>query len=181
MAIDSTGETARQQTRIALVREHVGLLSLLASLEAYHDWIDIARTRPIAPQGTVMPRTSQRAHESEVQEWKSRMIKVTNKAVDALDGVLKARWITLDQGPGDVAHELRMLRDVFLPEVVISLQHVLYESRHVIPGNLQRSIDLAQDVADEEHGIYKVMQRVGRLQDFLDGVRISGLTALAVF
>jgi len=166
-----------------LVKEHLGLLSILNALETYHEWIDVLRTRPIASSHTVMPRTSQRAHEADLSAWKAKMAKVTDKAVAALEGVLKARWITTEidelQGPGDVSQELNMLKDVYLPEIVFSLQHVLYDSRDVISANLQRSIDLAQDVADEENGIYRVMQRVGRLQDLLCKIRVASLALIS--
>jgi hypothetical protein len=76
------------------------------------------------------------------------------------------------------AHELRKLRQIYLSEIALNLHEVYFQSRNVIPANLEKSVEMANLIAaerGEETPLHKELQDSGRLQELLAQIRLSSL------
>ena len=66
--------------------------------------------------------------------------------------------------------DLQFIRELFIPEVVIALHKVLYDTHDVIPGNLEKSIKVL-DVLDSEtaeSSLYRDIMRSGKVPQLLE-------------
>lgn len=73
--------------------------------------------------------------------------------------------------------ELKRLRQIYISELVMNLHRMFFESRVVIPGYLEKSVDVSNLVASEAAGapLYKELQDSERLNEFLDHIRLSSI------
>lgn len=81
------------------------------------------------------------------------------------------------------AHELRKLRQIYLSEIALNLHEVYFQSRDVIPANLEKSVEMANLIAaerDEETPLHKELADNGRLQELLAKIRLSSLELISL-
>lgn len=78
--------------------------------------------------------------------------------------------------------ELRRIRQIFIPDLVMRLHSLLMAHRQTFPHLLQQALDLTKIVASEEYQVYpEFFDREGepyRLVAYLDRVREASLAAL---
>ncbi|KAG8876137.1 Nucleoporin nup84 [Tulasnella sp. 331] len=78
-------------------------------------------------------------------------------------------------GSADDTHlmELDRIRKIYVPEVVIQLNTMLYAHCDFLPWNLNRAMDLVPIVADGRYNVYSTFSSSegNRLKDYLKGVR----------
>ncbi|KAI0338793.1 hypothetical protein BDW22DRAFT_1362509 [Trametopsis cervina] len=78
------------------------------------------------------------------------------------------------------ARDLGRIRQIFVPELVMRLHGMLYESRTRIPENLKQALSLANTVADSRYRLYDDFADTPgrRLSDYLQAVRMAVLGGL---
>ncbi|TFK22529.1 nuclear pore complex protein [Coprinopsis marcescibilis] len=71
------------------------------------------------------------------------------------------------------SNELVRIRQIYIPELIIRLHFLLFESRQWIPENLKRALQLANIVADSRYKLYQdfVNEDGRRLGEYLGAVR----------
>ncbi|KAJ1733234.1 Nucleoporin nup84 [Coemansia biformis] len=171
--------------------EYMHLLSLCDALAYYSTWAETLCKQPVeAPsQGARL--------QGQWLEWREGLSLATDRAVLMFrDRLLEVDWLSpqsllLESEPDEAdvatrqrASELSRLRAIYIPEAVFRLHSILFDARRALPQNLQRSLDLAQLVADESLGIYTQLAKAtaahpqGRLPRFLDLMRQSAFEIL---
>ncbi|CAG8808173.1 42779_t:CDS:10, partial [Gigaspora margarita] len=115
----------------------------------YEDWVKIWQEKPQSPKS--FPR------DINISEWTLR-IKETTDALDQLSDKFLTAYITNPEFDEDKIiteeeerrmQELQRVSDIYIPEVILRLHHVYFKTRAIIPGNLDKSLQLADLVADE--------------------------------
>ncbi|KAJ1950816.1 Nucleoporin nup84 [Linderina pennispora] len=186
---DTSSETA------SCFLEYIHILAMCDSLAFYSGWAELMCQQPMVPKD----RSRAAAHvQAQWIEWRDEVVPKTAEAARMFqDKILGVGWLTEPSLQVDVsatgrqdvqqqmrAAELALLRALYVPEVVFRLHAVLYDSRVAVPENLERSLELAQVVAEEGEGIYREMARAsaaypkGRLAAFMGLMRKSAFEML---
>ncbi|KAG9019387.1 Nucleoporin nup84 [Tulasnella sp. 427] len=117
--------------------------------------------------------------------WKDEYLRAIDDAWNQGLDLLTHSWLENDalsplQEPE--LEELRRVRSIHLPDIVIRLNYILLSSREHSQGNLDRAMELVAIVAEERYFIYPTFIAFGgnRLGEYLDGVRQVGLALLEV-
>ncbi|CAG8451416.1 5139_t:CDS:10 [Dentiscutata heterogama] len=141
----------------------------------YEDWVKIWQEKPQSPKS--FPR------DISISEWTLR-IKETTDALDQLSDKFLTAYITNPEFDEDKIiteeeerriQELQRVSDIYIPEVILRLHHVYFKTRGIIPGNLDKSLQLADLVADESRHLYMHFRRSKKLPVLLTMLRDSYL------
>ncbi|KAJ2780177.1 Nucleoporin nup84 [Coemansia interrupta] len=179
------------------VYEYIHLLSLCDAYAQYTSWAEMLYKRPVD--------TGKTGARLQMQwlEWKNQITALTERSVTMFrDKLLEVDWLSTqslcinagnarsgswyDEDMSKRLGELACLREIYVPETAFRLHSILFETRDAVPQNLKRSLDLAQLVADESLGIYKLMAKQspsapqGRLASFMDLMQQSAFEILRV-
>ncbi|KAI8325119.1 nuclear pore protein 84/107 [Martensiomyces pterosporus] len=178
---------------VSYLHEYIHLLSLCDAYAYYSTWAEVLCKRPMdaGKQGA-------RLH-AQWLEWRESVALTTERAIHMFRAsLLDIDWLSVqslcirvdDVGTADSQQprivELLRLRELYIPETVFRLHSILFDTREPLPHNLQRSLDLAQLVADESLGIYHEMVKAspshprGRLAAFMSLMRQSAFEILRV-
>ncbi|KAJ2481322.1 Nucleoporin nup84 [Coemansia sp. RSA 2131] len=156
-----------------LFQEYMHVLSLCDALAYYATWAETVCRQPTSTLQSF--------------EHKQRVIDASVHVEQLLRRVLDVDWLGAHVQDGSArTSELQKLRMLYVPEIVFRLHGVLYETRHAVPQNLARSLDLAQMVASDGLGIYRELARPspvhpnGRLIAFMALMRKSAFELLRV-
>jgi nuclear pore complex protein Nup107 len=152
----------------------------LFTVFAAHDEIDNVLAR--APKPTAVK------HDQHV--WRKALLGAVDKAHAETCALLTSGWlrfgVSLASSRGtNRRKELRRIRQIFVPDLVLRLHHRLVDNRIHLPDArlLQRALDLTKLVAAEEYHVYEEFlgrdDRPYRLVAYLDQVREASLAALA--
>ncbi|KAF8900838.1 nuclear pore protein 84/107 [Gymnopilus junonius] len=126
------------------------------------------------------------------QVWLAEYRNLIDQAHDKILRLLTTEWLTADDfelsdpkthsqiAMEQRANELGRIRQIFVPELVLRLHHLLYSSRRLIPENLKRALELANVVADARYNIYNdFTNKSGRtLPEYLLMIRRAVLAGL---
>ncbi|KAH6905125.1 nuclear pore complex protein [Coprinopsis sp. MPI-PUGE-AT-0042] len=114
--------------------------------------------------------------------WVNEYRNLIDKVYEQIQQLLTTEWLvdTEDRGSDRRTRELVRIRQIYIPELIIRLHFILFESRQYIPGNLKRALQLANVVADSRYKLYEdfVNEDGRRLGEYLGAVRrafIGGL------
>ncbi|KAJ1721656.1 Nucleoporin nup84 [Coemansia erecta] len=179
------------------VYEYIHLLSLCDAYAQYSAWAEMLCKRPVD--------TGKTGARLQMQwlEWKNHITGLTERSVTMFqDKLLEVDWLSTqslcigdgkargrsrcDENTTKRLEDLARLREIYVPETAFRLHSILFETRDAAPQNLKRSFDLAQLVADESLGIYKLMAKQspsapqGRLASFVDLMQQSAFEMLRV-
>ncbi|GLB38465.1 putative nuclear pore protein 84 / 107 [Lyophyllum shimeji] len=108
--------------------------------------------------------------------WLTDYRGLIDQAHDQITKLLTSEWLVTDvEKPGGDRRrrELIRIRQMYIPELIIRLHSLLFNSRHHIPENLKRALELANVVADSRYKLYEdfVNEDGRRLGDYLGAVR----------
>lgn len=111
--------------------------------------------------------------------WKSQAIEAVGR-IENLTHELINDWLVdviarheeLDSEPANYAH-LHVLRQIYIPYVILKLHHVLFSSRALSPGFLDEANNLSVLVASKQRHIYDLFIESGRLREFLEAVVLA--------
>ncbi|KAF9002210.1 107-domain-containing protein [Cyathus striatus] len=170
---------------IALEQANVILRYFLASgrVQISQQLLDI-----LPPELASIAEPEERATEylhyrQEDKAWVAEYRELIEQAYEQILKLLTSEWLVTDvESPaGDKRRkELVRIRQIYVPELIIRLHFLLYDSRHVILENLKLALDLTNVVADSRYRLYEdFVNEAGRkLGDYLSAVRqavIGGL------
>lgn len=115
--------------------------------------------------------------------WKDAYLRAIDNAWKLGLDLLTHSWLENDvfkMFSDSRLEELRRVRSIHMPEVVIRLNYILLSSRAHSEGNLDRAMELVPIVSDERYFVYPTFLAYGgnRLEEYLDGVRRVGLALL---
>ncbi|KAJ3039748.1 Nucleoporin nup84 [Rhizophlyctis rosea] len=118
--------------------------------------------------------------------WNVNMMATTKETVSQLEKLLENDWLhfedrgTIDDDDTRRSIELQILRDLYIPQLFLWLHQVLYETRQMIQGfrNAEKSLYLAEQVADPKYEYWKEFRGSGKLEKFLRDVRRSALAVV---
>ncbi|KAJ2263514.1 Nucleoporin nup84 [Coemansia sp. RSA 376] len=178
---------------VSYVHEYIQMLSLCDAYHYYSTWAEVMCKRPADSASQLSSRM-----QAQCLEWKKTAVQTTNHATF----MFRNRLIDLDwlspQALGIAANpssdnsqtsrleDLSRLRGLYIPETVFRLHSILFDSRSILPQNIEQSLNLAQLVADESLGIYHQLAKSnvayprGRLTAFLGLMRRSAFEILRI-
>lgn len=130
--------------------------------------------------------------------WRKRLLAAIEKTIVQTKLLLTADWLRFHVSsataygerstkmlltPGSQRKkELRRIRQIFVPDLVMRLHKRLVDDRHRFPQLLQEALDLTKIVASEEYHVYEEFlgrdNRPYRLYSYLDHVREASMFAL---
>ncbi|TFK71838.1 hypothetical protein BDN72DRAFT_816969 [Pluteus cervinus] len=108
--------------------------------------------------------------------WLSDYRGLIESAREQIVKLLSSEWLVTDvETPGGDRRrrELIRIRQIFIPELILRLHVLLFTSRHRIPENLKKAIDLVNVIADSRYKLYEdfVGQEGRKLSDYLSAVK----------
>lgn len=158
------------------MREFLDVSALFAVLEHHAAWAEAWAHQP-RPTAPVL----------EHAQFRDTIAGLVDGFWAGAVAVLESDWLKLDLAEGGAegrrrADELRRIRELLVPHLVLRTHHTLVQTKDLIPGNLQRALDLAAIVADAKYDLFRefVTERGNALPDYLGQVREATLAALEV-
>ncbi|KAE8229767.1 hypothetical protein CF326_g5257 [Tilletia indica] len=193
------GVEGERQNVSAAKLQHVEQLECLSwgnlfdALDAYQRYADVAAERE-----RHMSSASKRT------EFTNDLRNVINDAESAIKVVLEGDWLRFELDGEEPENytarlvEYKRIRQLFVPELVLSLHHMLIDSRDLLPDTLARALVLPNLVADGSHALWRDFisraddevdedpeasvrpdgQKTNRLPEYLEAVRQAELMAL---
>ncbi|KAG8907689.1 Nucleoporin nup84 [Tulasnella sp. 408] len=115
--------------------------------------------------------------------WKDAYLRAIDNAWNLGLDLLTHSWLeneVFKMWDDSRIEELRRVRSLHVPDIVIRLNYILLNSRAHSEGNLDRAMELVPIVADERYFVYPTFLAYdgNRLEEYLDGVRSVGLALL---
>jgi len=115
--------------------------------------------------------------------WLNEYKALVDEAYEKTVKLFATEWLVSDVSRVDGdrwRRELIRVRQIFIPELVIGLHTILYESRTRLPKNLTRCFELTNVVADSKHKLYEDFAGGDgdRLREYLGNVRQAVLGGL---
>ncbi|CAG8551721.1 205_t:CDS:10 [Paraglomus brasilianum] len=158
--------------------EFAGYSSLLEFFEAYDKWYDTWTRRP----------TTGQSYQQEAGEWKLTIEHETAEVEKYFRRIMYSVWgqknpqktltDVIDSMETGKENELNDVRYIYIPELVIRMHNVLYETRQITGGNLAKSLNLANVVADAELKFYEHFQASKKMTLLLTLIRDSSLALI---
>ncbi|KAI8907441.1 nuclear pore protein 84/107 [Powellomyces hirtus] len=160
--------------------EHLQINAFLDAMKLQSEWLGIWYRRPNSNTGNLDGSTS-----LEYREWVHWLTVVSKTAAEAFEALLDGNWmmhLVLQGDPADgedqVAAEVELLREIYVPQMVIFLHQIYRETKDLIPGNREKAIALADRVQHEDY-LHDNLEKSDKLDAFLEIVRQSALSLTA--
>ncbi|EJD49593.1 hypothetical protein AURDEDRAFT_161152 [Auricularia subglabra TFB-10046 SS5] len=166
--------------------EHMHYRWFLETWKMFEEVNQFAAEEPLG-ESTVKEREVRGAW---IREYSNRIDLLRERTVK----LLEERWLLplKEYEPGKYPcarsnkrrEELNMVRQIYIPELVIRLHAVLMNSRHLIPRNIRAALELANVVADSRHGLadefFGSATDRNKLPDYLAAVRAAAIEGMAL-
>ncbi|EIN06492.1 nuclear pore protein 84/107 [Punctularia strigosozonata HHB-11173 SS5] len=115
--------------------------------------------------------------------WMSDYKAIVEQAREQFLKLLTTEWLVsnvLDTQGDRRRRDLIRIRQIYVPDLILRLHAILFNSRHEIPTNLKHALQLAITVADSRYKLYEdfTSQPGRRLGDYLQAVRQAVLGGL---
>ncbi|KAG2002400.1 nuclear pore complex protein [Coprinopsis cinerea AmutBmut pab1-1] len=115
--------------------------------------------------------------------WVNEYRNLIDTVYDQIVQLLTTEWLVVETehyGADRRTRELIRIRQIYIPELIIRLHFLLFESRHYFPDNLKRALQLANIVADSRYKLHEdfVNEDGRRLGEYLGAVRRAFIGAL---
>ncbi|TPX33281.1 hypothetical protein SeMB42_g07502 [Synchytrium endobioticum] len=155
-----------------LTEEYFQYFSLLEVYGLYGEWISETSRLPATGGNSGIMDPGLAAH----------VRKVTKELENKIMAFLNEEWILVGEVTdgsvnGDFDKDSRLLRELYIPEVVLILHRILFDTRDIEAGNLDKSLRIAEIVA-RPNGPWKEMRRANKLDAFMQLLRQSAMNAL---
>ncbi|KAI9193582.1 nuclear pore protein 84/107 [Polychytrium aggregatum] len=177
---DSPEIKARIRSIECLTSELNFYFEFLEAVKAYTKWSILLMKRPRQSKTIDGLNRVSAGDQANLAQWQIQMMNESKGAIDALERVVRSNWLQVlleDDTAGDEQKaEYQLLRCVYLPELVIWLQQIYYETRDLIPGNLERSISIVQEVTSQP--MESEFQESKKLPVLLSKVRKAAIESL---
>ncbi|KAG2189056.1 hypothetical protein INT44_004198 [Umbelopsis vinacea] len=131
------------------------------------------------------------------QEWASQFEQLSFTLISKLQHLLRSRWCLngtclcakllcmsvpnhlspYSDNPGQMIPNA-VLRQMYVPELVLNLHQVLFETQGLLPGNLEKSLEISDMVANDDFGINSDFVRAHRMGELVHRIRQSSIKML---
>ncbi|XP_076048600.1 nuclear pore complex protein Nup107 [Oratosquilla oratoria] len=181
-----TGSSELPHTKDNVIREYFCIRAYLFAQDSFTDWFDhFHQKKPHMPKRTLKTNSfseqialehAEQQYASDMERWKNSLELLVKTACDRLYNVLlfpEGGWLVdttavekddvaeAENADTDRAHQMSVLRSIYIPQVASLLQNVLHSSEH-----FKECIQLSDIVASEQHQLYKCFS-TNELQRFL--------------
>ncbi|ELU05475.1 hypothetical protein CAPTEDRAFT_176040 [Capitella teleta] len=186
--LQQTGNTELSNEDGNAVKEYLCIKAYLDAHDAFNEWFAHYHGRkPTLPEppsaANYMERVAHehrvKEHKVEVAQWQSSLDQLTKRAEESLYNVLlfvTGGWMVdqndVSQEEGGRLHQMRLLRQLCLPQICFLLHTVLHSTKQH-----HACLQLADLVASENHLLYRSFGRE-ELQKLLSKIRESCLELL---
>ena len=152
-------------------REFLDYQGLFGTLEKHTRWLETWSRKPL-----------ESATKLEITAYNDTISALVDELHEATIDLLTSDWLSSDDesAPPRKQTEIKNVRRIYVPELVLRLHTTLAETVDTQPTSLPRALHLAQVVADEKHRVYVefITDERNRLGDYLRLVRDVSLKAL---
>ncbi|KAK9766655.1 Nucleoporin nup84 [Basidiobolus ranarum] len=162
---------------VSNVQEHLHYRSFCECIKLFDLWSETYYERPDKRDGVQAMQ--------KFNDWKNKMKSIAMKNEEVLQRLLESDWLSssyardLPSIEQERRHyELDKLREIYIPEIVFRLHTVLYETRDLIPENLEKSLDIVNIVADDKNALYREFVKSKKMPQLLELLRQSSLEIL---
>ncbi|GAB5591599.1 Nucleoporin nup84 [Umbelopsis nana] len=131
--------------------------ALIESWSLFNAWSSLHSKRPTTDDTL----DSLRAY----QGWVSQFEQLSVSLISKLQHLLRSRWCFSDNPEQIIPNS--ELRQMYIPELVLNLHQVLFETHDLLPGNLQKSLEISDMVASDEFGIHVEFVRAHRMGELV--------------
>lgn len=126
------------------------------------------------------------ASKADQNAWSKRLLGAIEKTLVETKLLLTADWLRFHVPSSAYGSqrrkELRRIRQIFIPDLVMRLHTLLFENRKRFPQLLQEALDLTKVVAAEDYHVYEEFlgrdNVATRLIAYLNSVRAASMAAL---
>ncbi|KAJ1303944.1 hypothetical protein OPQ81_008355 [Rhizoctonia solani] len=121
---------------------------------------------------------------AEQKAWEQQYKALLDDYYDMAVDLLRVYWLGLEYSDSNERKrekvEQMRIRQIYVPEIVLSLHKELYNSRDIFPANLRKALQLPNIVADSRYSIFRdfVSPDGNRMPEYLAGVRDAGIAVL---
>ncbi|KZV90878.1 hypothetical protein EXIGLDRAFT_676668 [Exidia glandulosa HHB12029] len=170
-------DIANQSTVEASGVEHRHYQWLLEIWRMFDELVHFAAEEPYG-ESSVKEREARGAW---MREFAARIDTLHERTLSLLEN----RWLMPlndDEPVNKRREELNVVRQIYVPELVIRLHAALMESRRIVPRNVRLALELANVVADARHHIAEEFYagERNRLPDYLSAVRVAAIEGMAL-
>ncbi|KAI9346970.1 nuclear pore protein 84/107 [Obelidium mucronatum] len=150
--------------------EFMSYTSLVKCFEGLVQWTEFLGRRPMRSSGE-----SDGIANYQFRDWSETMKTGTDRTEKVLRDCLEdIKQLPLNDGGFSGVEgkermlELQMIRDIYATEVILRLQHILFETQEYMPGNIAKSLSLLSEfVEDGTETFHKEFVRSGKVVFFM--------------
>jgi len=170
------------------MNENIAYTGLIDSYNSYMSWKNTIEHKPNEPNENTSELSKRKS--SKETEWEAQVIKKTNEAdnllntailllinlikfednqteSDAMEGV--------DYNDQNDLYKRQTIQNIYIPKIFLWLHNLYFETKDIIPENLNKSFDLVCDVASQFCDQFEISNT---LETFLDAIRKSAIYLL---
>ncbi|KAJ3016478.1 hypothetical protein HKX48_004018 [Thoreauomyces humboldtii] len=157
--------------------EHMQYMAFLDAMKIQADWLSLWYRRP-GSIGVGMDGSTS----VEYREWVLDLKAITKNATEAFESLLDGTWLLpeIDEDADameaddneDILCEKQLLRDIYVPQMVLFLHQIYRETQDIIIGNADKATTLAERAQSEEH-LVDHFTKADRMDEFLAMVNQS--------
>ncbi|KAI9341806.1 nuclear pore protein 84/107 [Zopfochytrium polystomum] len=155
------------KSRAVQVWEFFAYKALILALEGYGKFCVVLSQRPLSGRETF-----------QFKDWLEALKVAKDSAVEYVEQLLLPKnWLTRNTRPNMSAQEIeqardfQFLREVYLPEAVMMLHRIYYDTREYIPGHLEKSAQLIDMISQSEDKLYSDLMRSGKAAQVLTAIQ----------
>ncbi|RIA95901.1 nuclear pore protein [Glomus cerebriforme] len=154
--------------------EHQNYYTMIEYYNKYEIWWKVWMSKPKKPNS------------KDMDDWNRRIKEVTNSLDTLFDKFLESYIIDFIKDTNNMMtdedeiriRELERVMDIYIPNAVLRHHKALYETRDLIPANLEKSFNLANRVVEENADLSMHFRRSKKLQALIMALRDSYLEIL---
>ncbi|KAJ3213215.1 hypothetical protein HDU67_003154 [Dinochytrium kinnereticum] len=142
--------------------EYLRHLDLLKCAKGFASWKALMGSRPARPSGTTKVTYQYR-------DWVDQVKTLTTRTENSIRNLIESGWIATKEISSDAEdvvtrdREIQFLRDLYLPNLIVWLHCILFETRNFMPGNLKKCHELAEETKNPQDKLYHEVMRSGMI------------------
>ncbi|KAG2182397.1 hypothetical protein INT43_007327 [Umbelopsis isabellina] len=111
------------------------------------------------------------------RDWASQYEQLSINLVNKLQYIIRSNWCRSADDPDQIIPNT-VLREMYIPELVLNLHQILYYTHDLLPGHLEKSLQISDMVADDDLGLGIEFVRSRRMGEFVQRIQQSSVQLL---
>jgi len=167
------------------MNEHIAYCGLIDAYNSYKTWKNIMDHKPDDNLANSLKTLKENEWKSQVIEKTNEAEKLLNTAILLLVNLIKPDDIVTPEGEDAMEgveytdqndlYKKQMIQSIYIPQIFLWLHTIFFETKDIIPENLNKSFDLVNDVASQFCDQFELSNT---LEVFLDAIRKSAIYLL---